>query len=232
MCACGRPFNVKDELAGKNVRCPACQQVVNVPVAVDTLLMPVPTTLPTVVAATEVLPTVVAAPQGAPRPAGDPPARRKKVKLGLASKTNATWYAMAGVGLFVGCLCLGGCGFVGFSFFFTGVGDPEQAIVGRWQNVEPYKNVRAGKEILEFNADGTFAKVHDNPPDDLVSLTDGTWKVVRKDGRNLTVEVSYVALLQRGPGMQPIRTPMRETYFCTIHNKTQMDRDGIAYKRM
>ena len=30
-CACGRKLSVKDELAGKRVKCPACQQTFNVP---------------------------------------------------------------------------------------------------------------------------------------------------------------------------------------------------------
>ena len=30
-CACGRTLTVKDELEGKNVKCPACQKVLSVP---------------------------------------------------------------------------------------------------------------------------------------------------------------------------------------------------------
>ena len=32
-CACGKQLKVKDELAGKKIRCPACQAAVVVPAA-------------------------------------------------------------------------------------------------------------------------------------------------------------------------------------------------------
>jgi len=30
-CTCGEPLRVKDELAGRRVRCPACRQAIEVP---------------------------------------------------------------------------------------------------------------------------------------------------------------------------------------------------------
>lgn len=38
-CSCGRALNVKDELAGKKIRCPACKDILTVPATEDDLVL-------------------------------------------------------------------------------------------------------------------------------------------------------------------------------------------------
>src|SRR5438067_703406 len=108
---CGKSFKVADELAGRRVRCPACQSVVAVP-----SLSAGP---PPVTAAEE------AESVEAPRP-------KKKKRRDVAKKGNKTLLIVGGVAgaALLGFCCLGAG--VGAWFLFLR-GTPEKKLGGKWQ---------------------------------------------------------------------------------------------------
>ena len=105
LCACGKETKVKDELAGKRIKCPACQSALTIPGASEDVAASVP-------------------PSPARRPAlqqeeeEDAPPRRQASKDG-AKKSNTLLFAAIGGGvLLLGCCCLG-VGIGGFFLFFS-----------------------------------------------------------------------------------------------------------------
>src|SRR5207247_1511596 len=102
-CSCGQKLAVKEEMAGKRVKCPACQSVLTVPGGAEEAPAPKRTT------------KAVSDGDGA---AG-------------ARKNNMTmWLIGGGVGavLLLGCCCLGTIG----SWFLFFSGGPEKKLVGKW----------------------------------------------------------------------------------------------------
>jgi hypothetical protein len=93
-CACGKEFNVRDELAGRKVRCPVCQEVLAVPTADEDVAAGPP-------------------PRSGQRPAfrdddeDEAPPRRRRRKRDQP-KSNAMLFALLGGGvLLLSCCCLG-----------------------------------------------------------------------------------------------------------------------------
>jgi hypothetical protein len=228
-CACGKSFNVKDELAGKNIKCPSCQEVVTVPGGA--------------VEVAEEPPAVVSAARSSSRRRDDDdddyedrPSKKKKRKSddGEKKSSSMTLFILLGVGLLFGCVCLGGCGVGGYFLFFAGPGDPEKLIVGRWQSEVTFGFISIPSENMEFKSDGTFTKSASNN----FTYTNGKWVFKNKDGRNLTVEVSYdeTFLPFGGKGNTNRKT---ETYHIYFNNKNMLERKqnvgdehGIRYRRL
>jgi hypothetical protein len=117
-CECGKKLAVKEELAGKKVKCPACESLLTVPSLSDE------------------------------KPARKRPAEvdddeededrdqeevrpRKKKKKKRAAKSNKLTWIGAGVGvLLLGFCCVGLVGGGGWWFFLRS--GPEKTIIGRW----------------------------------------------------------------------------------------------------
>src|SRR5438034_9890463 len=100
LCVCGKQFNVQEDLAGKRVKCPACQQGVTVP---GTLVQPLP---PAAADKAEPVPT-------------------KKRKAEGPQKSNKTmlWLGLGAGVLLLSCCCLGGVGAGAYFLFFAGTKD-------------------------------------------------------------------------------------------------------------
>ena len=163
--ACGKAFNVADDLAGRRVKCPACQQIVAVPggaAAADVEDEP-----------------AEAAPRKAKKPAG-------------SNKQLMLWGGIAGgVVLLLSCCCLGG----GLLWFLVlrGPGDPEKVVIGKWKydgEIVGGQFANTGYTV-EFKEDGTYSKTF-NPPGP--SSNPGRWSASNKEGGSMTVQASYEAV--------------------------------------
>src|SRR5437879_1241330 len=95
LCVCGKQFQVLDELAGKRVKCPACQQIVAVP---GTLVLPLPAA-----------PEQESADEDEFRPAG------KKKKKGSGSSKVLLWVGLGSGAVVLSLACC--CGGFGVWFF-------------------------------------------------------------------------------------------------------------------
>ncbi len=171
-CQCGKKLGVKDDMAGKKVKCPACQSVLTVPMDGG--------------------PGGGGAPSAAA--ADEPAARSSAPKAGSGGGTGGgsnkkMLLIGGGVGLLLlSCCCLGGGG-VAFFLFFTG--GPEKKIIGKW--VADTSAKKGDKDeiktdfpgFIEFKADGTLV---DSSP--LTPILAGKWKRVDSKDDTVTVEVS------------------------------------------
>jgi hypothetical protein len=205
-CTCGKSFHVKDELAGKKIKCPVCQAVVEVPAASAVTGSPPPSQPPAPVT------------PGPPQPAkailveDQPPAtpvaakvtvigdddfideapragKKKKKRSQEGSKTMLFVGIGAGVVL-LGLCCIGG-GIGGYFLFLSGPGDPEKAIIGKWEyesGIGAQVVMIGSAKTYEFRADGTCKT---NTTGGLGQPSSAKWKVLKKDGNTLTVEIAY-----------------------------------------
>jgi hypothetical protein len=207
-CACGKAFYVKDELAGKHIKCPGCQAVVQVTGGG---------------AVTANVPPQPARPQEAPpRPAqaiviedepapariadkarlvddefDDAPPRRegKKRKKGKKGPNIILFVGLGAGALLLGLCCIGGGVAV---WFFVATPSPEKAIVGKWKadvaatrklyaDINPQLNNVLVDEsklgTLEFKSDGTLEIVSGN-----MTLT-AKWKLSNIKGDKATLEI-------------------------------------------
>jgi hypothetical protein len=134
VCDCGKEFKVKDDLAGKKIKCPACQSVLGVPAAgEDVAAAPSPSAGKRVVADEDV--------------AAGPP--RKRAGHGQEPKSRTMLFALIGGGvLLLGCCCLG-VGVGGFFLFFLGkTRTPPFEEKDRWTASDPlYKLAGPGGEV-------------------------------------------------------------------------------------
>ncbi len=112
-CQCGRFLDVGDQFAGKQVRCPSCQQVARVPLATS----PVAPTIP------------AAVPAAAPiafEGTGLPPMTQRDLTHERHLRALAFWNI-----LFGGLILVGGiCGMAGFGFAASGGAGPMAAAMG------------------------------------------------------------------------------------------------------
>jgi hypothetical protein len=196
-CDCGKEFKVKDELAGKKIKCPACQSVVTVPAGEEEVTAAAPKRP----AADE---AVSDAPRKRPAPVkeddldDEPEPKGGKKKKGK-KKNNTMLFVGAGVGVVLLGFCCLGIG-AGVWFFVFRTGSPEKVIVGKWKmdfeetrkNVpESEKNVfdKVGKKLeegmtIEYKSDNTYvAEIKDWP-----SPIKGKWKMVNSKGSTATLE--------------------------------------------
>jgi hypothetical protein len=182
-CQCGKKLGVKEDMAGKKVKCPACQSVLTVPM--DGGAGP--------------------GPAGAAAPAGGGAASEAPASKGAAPKAGGgsggskkMLLIGGGVGalLLLTCCCLGGVG--GWFFFLRGGGPPEKVMIGKWKgDSDTFKKkitdkmmaelaaALADKMELEFKDGGTFT----------MGLGDmkqkGQWKLNSTKGDTATLDVKY-----------------------------------------
>jgi predicted Zn finger-like uncharacterized protein len=184
---CGKEFKVKDELAGKKIKCPACQTVLTVPEPNEEVAAGPPPKA-----------KQPSAPFEDDEDRGDEIIPRKGKKKG-GKKSNTLLFAGIGCGLLLLCFGCSGGGFALYWFVIRGGGDPEKVIVGKWSidAEETKKNLPESEKknadaMLKFMSVMTFEFKSDNTFD--MGLggfgVKGKWKVLNKSGSTATVEMT------------------------------------------
>src|SRR5207249_4537285 len=114
-CQCGKKLGVKDEMAGKKVRCPACQTVLTVPGGAE-----------------EMPPPELAAEEEAPAPKRTTRTVSNGNAAGEPKSKKTLYFIIGGVAgvLLLGCCCLGGVG--SWFLFLRGPSGMDAKIIGRW----------------------------------------------------------------------------------------------------
>jgi hypothetical protein len=176
-CDCGKKLTVKDDLAGKKVKCPNCGTILRVPEA----------------SAVSPGPSAEAPPEQEELPR---PKKKKAVK-----KNNKMLYIAAGAGVLVlGFCCVGIAGGVGL-FLWPGWlrGGPEKQMLGKWTiDIDAMKKNNSGfadmvktapamekemqKMTFEFKSDGTM--VFNTPQKNET----GKWKNAVAKGDLVTID--------------------------------------------
>jgi hypothetical protein len=181
-CACGKSFHVKDELAGKHIKCPGCQAVVQVTGGGAVTANVPPQSARPQEAPPRPAQAIVIEDEPAPARIADkarliddddvddaPPPREARSKKKGKKGSNIILFVGLGVGaLLLGLCCIGGGVAV---WFFVATPTPEKAIVGKWKaDVAATKKLYAETDpqiinfatdesklgILEFKSDGTM----------------------------------------------------------------------------
>jgi hypothetical protein len=193
VCDCGKEFKVKDETAGKKVRCPACQTVLTVPAAEE---------------------------EEAPRPKpgkkaaafedlddGNEVVSRKGGKKKGSSKTMLFVLLGGGV-LLLSCCCLGG-GIGSYFLFFKG--GPEKTMIGKWtldidaMKKNPPKEMKGmpdevlakmweamGGVAVEIKSDNTLSMtMPDFGKGDSKTTYTAKWKHVSTKDNIVTLEITF-----------------------------------------
>src|SRR5262245_8633892 len=117
-CNCGKKLQVADDMAGKHVRCGACQSVQSVPSAVVATVRPA-------------RPEEISAAR-AERPADEPAPARKPRRVKKPGGSSALLFILLGVGALILLGCLGVGGFLVYYFGFSGKSSAESTLVGDW----------------------------------------------------------------------------------------------------
>lgn len=174
-CDCGKTFKVKDELAGKKVKCPACQSVLTIPEGSEE----------------DEAPASSVGRGSARNDNGGPKAGKKNSKVLL--------FVGLGVGVVMLGFCCIGVGVAGWLIF--GRSSPEKQIVGKWTvdidalkknmpkemkgaNDEMLKSV-FGDMSFEFKADNTM---NIKAPG---FESGGKWKYLSSKDDVVTIELTY-----------------------------------------
>jgi uncharacterized Zn ribbon protein len=219
VCDCGKEFKVKDEIAGKRVKCPACQTVLTVPAAEE---------------------------EEAPRPKagkkasafedlsdGDEVVSRKGAKKKGSSKTLL--FVGLGCGLLLLCV---GCPSIGAAlwfFVFNKTGAPEKVLVGKWKiDIEETKKILPESEkknadfglalmaavVFEFKDDKTFSI-------GLPGLGDakGKWKVLSTKGDTATIELTDDKDSKKEPGQMTF-TVLSNNSIKVVDKTEKSDKSG------
>lgn len=125
-CGCGKRLAVKDELAGKKIKCPGCQAVVRVPAAPGADAGGAPPLRPVRAAAAEdddALPAATVARKPARVSAGQGPARgERETRRGKPGSKKMLFVVLGGVALLVVCS-------VGAFFLFRGFSAPADQLL-------------------------------------------------------------------------------------------------------
>jgi hypothetical protein len=151
-CECGKKLAVKEDMAGKKVKCPGCASILAVPALSDT-----------------------AAPDEAIEDAPLP--SRKEASPPKKSKTLL--YVGVGAGVLVlGACCCGSIGIGGLLVYLNA--NPEKAIIGKWvadndasSTAKDLKFHNNFPGLIEFRSNGTL--VNTSPVAPIIS---GKWKVL------------------------------------------------------
>src|SRR5262245_1925927 len=181
-CACGNLFRVKDELAGKRVRCPACQGTVNVGAATE----PAPAA-----------PSPASVRTGRPAPAPVPAeeddyaeeAPRKKRRGQKKSSAVLLWSLVGGgVALIAAAVVV-------VLILVLGGSSPERQLVGTWKiDLEETKKVNQAVAlggalmnpfVIDFRDDGTGTLTIGAKSDS------GKWKVTNVKDNKLMVDLTH-----------------------------------------
>jgi len=175
-CECGKRLSVRDEMAGKRVKCPACMSVVPVPAVADE----------------------------AEESAGTGKAATKGNGNGKKKRGKTIWIVAGACVLMLGFCCLSTTALGAWFFFLRGgLSGTETKIVGKWvPDTEPAKkgSFKGGDDFLklamggdiEFKADRT---VIDRTP--MTPILMGKWKTVSTKGDILTVELSQFPIAKQ-----------------------------------
>jgi hypothetical protein len=170
--ACGKQLSVSDKLAGRKIKCPACEAVLTVPQAVED----------------DAYQLAESAPPPKPRPSKKGPSRppcqnenqdqrlQNKPKL---SRGMVKWLIFLGGGIVLGFCCLGFCG-AGWLYFWH---FPGSELVGTWETDPSVANDRYGQ--LRFDRFGHTTVVAPNQ----LGQT-GTWRVLSKKDDTYTIQVT------------------------------------------
>jgi hypothetical protein len=129
-CTCGQQFKVPEDLAGRRVKCPGCQQVVAVPGGSS---------------------------EEAPAEPEERERGKGKKKEAAQAGNKKMWIIAGSIGgavLLLGCCCVGGIG--GYFLFLAGPGDPEMVIVGKWTLDVPFGSSTLADR--EFKSDGSYSE--------------------------------------------------------------------------
>jgi hypothetical protein len=163
-CECGKKLAVKDEMAGKKVKCPGCGSVLTVPAAMDD--------------ADQV----------------SEPAVPRASDTAKPKKSSKTLWIVGGVGvLLLSCCCLGSV-VTAFVVVFAMGGPEKTIVGKWTPDLDMAKKStdkrdpqsQAANMAIEFKSDGV---VLDGTP--MSPILMGKWKTVStKDSKNLTVELS------------------------------------------
>jgi hypothetical protein len=182
-CDCGKEFKVKDELAGKKVKCPACQAVLTVPAAED---------------AEPPRPRSSAAEDESEQAPREGKGGKKKAG-GQKSKTMLFVGIGAGV-LLLSCCCLG-VGVGGWFFFLRST--PEKTIIGKWtgdadamkKNLPKELQGPGVEELLKSIATVSVEIKSDNTLTITVPVAKepitGKWKHLKTKDDTVTLDVTY-----------------------------------------
>jgi hypothetical protein len=180
-CECGKKLAVKDELAGKKVKCPGCASVLTVPAANSEEATP------------------AALPPLEEDEAPLPP-RKKSTKMNGGGKKKSNkmlWIGAAAGVLVLGFCCVGIAG--GAAWWFLLRGGPEKPILGKWgMDVEatkknnkqfadmlkmmPEMEKEMGSGFMEFKSDGTMTMSFGNKNET------GKWKNAEAKGDTVTID--------------------------------------------
>jgi hypothetical protein len=175
-CTCGKQFKVLDDLAGKRVKCPGCQEIMAVPGGASRAAAP---------AHDDEDPVDQT---GDDREDGEQrrnPFKKKKKNQAQSGSRLGLWIALAGGVVVLGFCCLG---LVGGGLFLYLRSTPERTLIGRWEMDFPAQQKNEPNPMLnvalEFRSDGT-----------LVATEFGTnltrqWKHVKTEGEVVTVDIT------------------------------------------
>jgi hypothetical protein len=177
VCECGKKLNVPDDMAGKRVKCPACQATVAVPGA------------------------AVAGPKKkAPQSNGNADGAKKSSKMML-------WLALGVGALLLGCCCLGGVGVGAYFLFFTGPRDKVLAGLpveekGVWTTSDPRINISNSPGRQNVPHKGFKIALKANTPYliELESNVGGTepWLLVQDSGgKKVAEDANFVGPIRR-----------------------------------
>jgi phage FluMu protein Com len=181
VCDCGKTLKVKDDAAGKKIKCPACQTVLTVPAA-GAAEEPPASNVGKKSNAFEDL--------GGGEDGGEIVKKKKK-----DSKKKMLIFGAIGGVVLLSCCCTG----VGAAvwFFVINAGSPEKVIIGKWQiDVdETKKNLPEGdKKKAEFMLGLMAAMTFEFKDDKTFNMAlggmnnKGKWKVLKTEGKTITLE--------------------------------------------
>jgi hypothetical protein len=156
-CSCGTQFKVLDDLAGKKVRCPGCQQAVAVLGAFTATVQP------------------VVKPRFDDIEDEPVPFKKKKKRPVRSGFYLGLWLALGGGALVLVCCCAG-AGVIGFLVLLN---QPERALYGKWAG-DPAQPFLGFGGFIEFRSNGT---VTDTSP--LTPIIEGKWKTLSSPGADI-----------------------------------------------
>jgi hypothetical protein len=241
-CTCGKDFYVKEELAGKKIKCPGCQAVVQVPAGgAPTVSVQEPQPLKAeVIEDGPVVAKIVPKAASVVEDDFDNEPRKvskKKKRRSDKQSSKTLLFVLAGGGvLLLGLCCIGG-GILGYFLVLAGPGDPEKEIVGKWQYDGVWgTHIHFGTApSLEFKADGSFNQITNNTA---IRYDNGKWKVISKKGTSITVEVTH-QVVHVHPGKEFSFPPVTETHYYIIPSHNELRKQsalgtegGLRFKRI
>jgi hypothetical protein len=189
-CRCGKRLRVKDELAGKRVKCPACGAVLPTPKSPAAKVVTLPKAPSTAASAAPEEPASHAAANQSADVAAKPPKKEQ-----VREKRSHKVMLFVGVGAAVLLCGFGVCGFGLWYFVLKGTSETSgEFMVGKWEldaeatrSANPGKasDVRDGESSLDIRSRGSDYSIMRKYPN--MGLG-STWKVVSRSGDALILE--------------------------------------------